>query len=153
RPAVRARVAAQPFRRKTPSQLVIAAGRLEDAPDDELRRDRPIPAVLLEPEGEVPRARAAEALELCAEAECDRAAGRAAVVEHAEAEMPTLADGAELCQLATGDEERHAWIAEAERGELLELAAEVERERPSRDDRVDHGQRSEVLLGEDICGV
>ena len=57
------------------AQLEVTVRRLEDASDDQLRRGRPVPAVLLEPERQVVGADTAKTIELRPEAESDRAAG------------------------------------------------------------------------------
>ena len=58
------RLAAAPLLGEPAAQLVVALVRVEDPAHDELRRDRPVPAVLLEPERDVVAADAAEAVEL-----------------------------------------------------------------------------------------
>ena len=75
------------------AQLLVAVRRVEEPAHDELRRDRPVPAVLLQPAGDVEAALRAQPVELRALAERDRAAGVAAVLADAEAEVLPLADG------------------------------------------------------------
>ena len=79
----------------------------------------------------------AEAVELPAEAEGDRRAGGAAAVGDAKAKVLPLADGLQVGELAAGDEQVDAGVAEPERREPLQLPAEAERERGAGDDRVD----------------
>src|SRR5579864_5572835 len=99
------------------AQLVEALVGGEDAPHDELRRDRPVPAVLGEAERNVPAMRLPVDVETGAAAERDRTAGVGAVAPHAEAQVLSLADGREFAQLAARREERDLGIAEAERRE------------------------------------
>ena len=61
---LRAELRAAPLRGEAVAQLEVAVGRVEDPPDDELRRDRAVPGVLLEAEGDVVVPDAAAAVEL-----------------------------------------------------------------------------------------
>src|SRR4051794_25764054 len=122
------RLARLPLPGEPLAQLVEAVDRVEDAADDELRRADAVPPVLAEPERDVVARLAPEAVELRAEAERDRLAGVASAVAHAEPEVLPVADRRGLCDLATVDEQRHPRIAEAERREPRELAAEAERQ-------------------------
>ena len=106
-------------------------------PDDELRRDRAVPVVLLEPERDVEAPDRAKPVDLRALAERDRAAGVAAVLADAEAQVLPLAHRRRRDRLRRGDEERHVGVAETERREPRELLGEVEREIARRHDGVD----------------
>src|SRR5262245_2733906 len=81
-----------------------------------------------------------------AQPEGNRAARVAAVCAHAELEVLSLADGGELRQLAARQEQRHVRVAEAERREPRELAAQLEREVAAVDERVDRCRRPQVVL-------
>ena len=74
-------------------ELLVALRRVEDAPHDELRRDRAVPVVLLEAERDVEATRRAQPVELRALPEGDRAPGVAPVLAHAEAQVLPVADG------------------------------------------------------------
>ena len=63
---------------------------------------------------------------------------------------PTVA---QVGQLAAGDEQVDARVAEPERREAAQLGAEAERERRAGDDRVDHRDRPQVVVGEVLVGV
>src|SRR5205814_5008734 len=120
------------------AQLREAIVGVEDAPHDELRCARAVPAVLFEAEGDVVGALAPEAVERRPLAERDRAAGVEAVLPDAEAQVLPLTHRRELGELAPGREQRHLRIAEAERREPRELSAEIERQLlPARENRVD----------------
>src|SRR5579885_2659109 len=146
-------LAAPPLPGEPRAELGVALVRGEDPADDELRRDRPVPAVLLQAEGDVVAADAPEAVELRPEAERDRRAGVAASLADAEAQVPAVPDRAELAQLAVVDEQRHPRVAEPERGEPRQLLAERQAELGAGDDRVDRDARAEVVVGEDGVGV
>src|SRR5215831_20753476 len=73
-------------------QLVEPVVRIEHSAHDELRRDRPVPPVLLQPERYVVATDPAKAVELRPLPERDRTAGVAPVSVHAEAEMLAVAD-------------------------------------------------------------
>ena len=96
---------------------------------------------------------ALQPLELAAEPERDRAARVAPVLADAEAQVLALADRRGADRLAAGDEQRHVGIAEPERRELLELAGELERQRRRGNDRVDPGDRRQILVDELRVGV
>src|SRR3989441_3093346 len=149
---LRAQLTRSPLPCEAPSQLAVAVGRVEDAPDDELRRDSPVPVVLLQSEGDVVAAGALEAVELRAEPEGDRARPRPLLVDHAEAQVLALPDGGEIGQPAGGGEKGHAGIARAERRKPLELRGELEGEDAARDDRVDPRHGLEVGLAEHLLG-
>src|SRR4029453_12795223 len=100
---LRAEPAGAPLLREAFAQLQVAVRRIEDAPNDELRRGRPVPRVLLEPEGDVVAADAPEPVELRAEAEGDRAPGRATGVRDPEAEVLPVAHRGGGTQLPAGD--------------------------------------------------
>ena len=106
----------------------MALGRLEDLTDDELRRDRPVPAVLLEAEEDVVAHFAPRAVGVAAEPERDRRAGGPVTVAYAEAEMLPVRRLSDVREIARREEERHARVAEPERGEMAELHGEVERQ-------------------------
>src|ERR671936_594838 len=99
------------------AQLAVALVGVEDPADDQLRRGRPVPTVLLEPERDVVRAVAPVAVEPRAEAERDRAAAVDAVLADPEAQVLPLAHGRELRELAPGREQRDVRVAEPERRE------------------------------------
>src|SRR6266545_5010588 len=119
-------------------ELGVAVVRVEHTPDDQLRSDGPVPAVLLEAEHHVVAAGAPQPVEVGAHPERDRAAAVAAVLAaDAEAQVLAVADRREVAQLAAGREQCDAGIAEPERRELRELLREFERERhAARDDRI-----------------
>src|SRR5436190_12000691 len=72
--------------------VVEAVVRVEHTPDDQLRRNCSVPAVLLQPERDVVATHAPVAVELRALPEGDRAAGIAAVAMDAETQVLALAD-------------------------------------------------------------
>src|SRR5581483_478708 len=150
---LRAEPARAPLGRQPLAQLEVALGRLEDPADDELRRRRAVPGVLLEAEGDVVVAHTAEAVELGAEPERDRRTGRPPRVADAEAQVLAVADRGQIGELAAGDEQGDAWVAETERREAAELRAELERERRAGDDRVDDRHRPQIVLGEVLVRV
>src|SRR5207302_8300742 len=102
------------------AQLAVAGLGVENSLDDELRRHRSVPAVLLEPERNVVRNLLPEPVELRAEPERDRAAGIATAVPDAEPQVLAVADRRQLRQLTPGDEQRHRGIRKAERREPRE---------------------------------
>src|SRR2546426_4611917 len=65
----------RPFLPEPRTELAVTIGRLEHAPDDELRRDRSVPPVLLEAEGDIEAPLAARPVEVGAEPEGDGEAG------------------------------------------------------------------------------
>ena len=67
--------------------------------------------------------------------------------------MLPLPDGAELSQLAGGQEQGHARVAEAERRQPAELLAQLERQLGAGDDCVDLGDRLQILVGQVLVGV
>src|SRR5438067_7811180 len=120
---------------------------LEDAADDELRRDSAVPLVLLEPKRDVVPPHAPQPVQLRPLAERDRAARIDPVTAYAEPQMLALPHRRKLRDLAGGREQRHLRIAEAERRETAQLTAEPERQlRTARQDGVDDGRRHEVFL-------
>ena len=136
-------------------QLEVAVGRVEDPPDDELRRGRPVPAC--SPGGGTRRrsgrrggsgraARRGRRRSRCP-------AGRPRSAD-AEAEVLALADGVQVGELAAGDEQVDAGVAEPER---REPAAAPRRGRASSAEpgtiasTVRH--RPQVVLGEVLVGV
>src|SRR4029453_18596298 len=129
-------------------QRVIALGRLEDALDDELRRGRAVPGVLLETEGDVVAPRLPKAVRLRPEAEGNRRPGRPAVLAHSKPEVLAVPHGLELGPLAPGGEQPHGRVAEPERSETAELGREVEGQRPAGDDRIDDQRWAKVALRE-----
>src|SRR5258708_9364889 len=144
-----------PLRAQPGRELAVAIVAVEDAADDELRRDRPVPAVLLQPERDVPAADAAQTVDVRAHAERDRTAAVASVLDaHAEAQMLAVADRREVAQLAARREQHYAGIAEPERRQLPELFGELERQRDAtRHDRIDDRDRPELFVGEDRIGM
>src|SRR6266540_2149375 len=131
-------------------ELVEAVVGVEDPPDDELRRHRPVPVVLLQAEGDVVVSDPAVAVELPAHAERNRAAGDALPAD-AKAEVLPLADGRRLHDLAGGRQEGHVRVAETERRQASQLLTELERQlRPARQDGVDHRRRGEILRREGV---
>src|SRR5579859_861641 len=135
------------------AQLAVAVGRLEDPPDDELRRRRAVPGVRLEPEGDVVRPDLPPAIELRAVAEGDRAPGGAALVERPEAEVLSLPHSLKVAQLAPGHEQCHARVAEPERRQAAELVGELERAGTAGNDRVDDERRRQVVVAEQRIGL
>src|SRR5581483_11176523 len=99
---------------------VVARGGREEPPDDELRRDRAVPAVLLEPERDVV-APAPEGVEAASLAEGDRTAGVDPLAADPEAEMLPFAHGRERRQAAARGEQGHRGVPEAERREPRQL--------------------------------
>ena len=129
--AVGAEVVRAPLAREALAQLQVAVGRVEDAPDDELRRRRPVPACSpaagtrgrsARPAGSGRAARRGRRRSPCPP-------GGSGRWPDAEAEVLPLADRGQVAELAAGDEEVDARVAEPERGEPAELGAERERER------------------------
>src|SRR5207302_7630809 len=82
--------AGPPFGGQLGAQLEIALRRLEDPPDDQLRRGRAVPRVGLEPEGEVVGTDPPPAVERRAEPEGDRAAGCPSRLDGTEAQVLPL---------------------------------------------------------------
>src|SRR5204863_176896 len=97
------------------AEFEVALGRVEDAADDELRRDRAVPTILLQAERDVVAAHTAEAVEVRAEAERDRRAELTVAVPDPEAEVLAVADRGRLHDLAAGHEQRRRGIAQSER--------------------------------------
>ena len=141
-------IACSPEPREPCAQLLVRVGRVEDPPDDELRSDRTVPVVLLEPEGDVEVRLQAHPVELAAEAEGDRTSGVAPLLAHPKAQVLSVPDGCGADRLAVRNEKRHVGITEPEGCELLELAGELEGQRKSRHDRVDPRHRPQVLVAE-----
>src|SRR5439155_15738793 len=117
-----------PLLREPLAELAIAGSTGEDAADDQLRRDRSVPVVLLEPERDVVEDVGAEQLEARALPEGDRAAGVAAAPLNPEAKVLAVADGRKLGEPAAGSEQHRRRVPEPERREPPELGAEVERQ-------------------------
>src|SRR5262249_50423309 len=99
-----------PLPDKPRAKLLEPVDGVEDAANDELRRHRPVPAVLGQPEGDVVAGLAAEAVELAAEPEGDRLARVAPAVPHPEPQVLALADGGGLRDLAAVDEEGYSRV-------------------------------------------
>ena len=138
-----------PLRAEPGVQLLEAVVGVEDAAHDELRRDRSVPVVLLQPERDVITAHATEAVELRALAECDRTTRVASVALHAEAQMLSVTDRCELAELATRRKQRDLGVREPEGRQLTKLLAEIERElRTARQHRIDDGRREQVVRRE-----
>src|SRR5436190_20544783 len=114
----------RPFSPQPGVELVEALLGLEHTPYDELRRDRAVPVVLLEPERDVVPADAPIAVELRAVPERNRAAGVDSPMPHTEPQVLALADGRELRELACRREQRHRRVPEPERRQPPQLAAE-----------------------------
>ena len=74
-------------------------------------------------------------------------------VADAEAEVLALAHRRQVVQLAAGDQQVDAGVAEPERREPAQLGAEAERERRAGNDRVDRGHRPQVVVGQVLVGV
>src|SRR5204862_1069627 len=121
-------LAGPPLLHEPVTQLLESRHGVEDAADDQLGRDRPVPAVLGQTERDVVPGLAAEAVELAPEAECDRLAGVAPAVADPEPQVLAIADGRGVGDLAAVDEQRDARVAEPERCEppVLGAAAEIE---------------------------
>ena len=135
--------------RSARSQLLVALGRVEDPPDDELRCDRAVPVVLLQAERDVEQADREQPIELRALTERNRAPGVASVLTHAKAKMLAVADGRGSHGLRRRDEQGDVRVAETERRKALELLRQVEREIARRDDRV-HGNRLEQVVRPEV---
>ena len=134
---VHARLAGAPLRSQPLTQVVEAIVRVEDAAHDELRRADAVPTVLLQPECDVVAPRSPQPVELRPLAERDRRAGVAAALAHAEAKVLAVADGLQVGELATVDEQGDTRVAQPERREPRQLGAEAERQlrRPARSHR------------------
>ena len=74
-------------------------------------------------------------------------------VTDAESQVLAVTDGCEVAELAGRQEQCDARVREPERGQTAELLAEVERELPARDDRVDHGLWTQVVVRQRGVGV
>ena len=142
-------------RREALAQLQVAVGRVEDPPDDELRRRPPVPAVLLQPEGDVVAPDPPVAVELARPGRRrsrSRPGGRPAGTRKRRCLPSPTAARSPSSQPATRSV--HARVAEPERREPLELGAEVERERLApgtiASTVVD---RREIVVGEVLVGV
>ena len=135
------------------AQALVPLGRVQHAAHDELRRDGAVPLVRLEPEDDVVAPHLAEPVELRAETEGDRAPGIASAVADAEAQVLAVADRGQVAELAGRQEQRDARVREPERRQAAELLAEVERELPARDDRVDDRSRAQVVVRQRGVGV
>src|SRR5205085_625732 len=136
----------QPLVFEQAAMIAVTIVGVEDAPDDELRRDRAVPVVLLEPEGEVVAAHAPIAVELRPEAEGDRATGVALTVADAEAQMLALADRGQLAQLAAGEEQRHVRVPEPERRQARQLRGQLEGQLRAVGERIDDRRRRQLVL-------
>src|SRR5439155_546585 len=84
-----------PFVGEPGAELSIAIRGVEDVPDHELRGNRPVPAIRLEPEGDVVVDRTAVAIELAPLAERDPSR-TGSIHAHRELEMLSVAHRAEL---------------------------------------------------------
>ena len=76
-------------------------------------------------------------------------AGGAAAIGDAEAKVLPVTDGLQVGELAAGDKQVDAGVAEPERREPLQLPAETERQRRAGDDRVDRASPGELVVGQD----
>src|SRR5262245_18667123 len=123
------------------AQLDVAVVALEHLTHVQLWRDGAVPLVRLEPEGDVVVPGPAQAVEPPAQPEGDRAARVAAIRAHAELEVLPVPDGGEVRKLAARQEQGHVRVAEAERCEPRELAAQLEGEVAAVDERVDRRRR------------
>src|SRR5919201_5940093 len=142
-----------PELREPVAQLSVARVGVENTPDDELRRNRPVPLVLLEPEGDVERNLLPEAVELPPEPERDRTAGILGPVLDPEAEVLAVTDCGDVAELAARDEQRHTRIAEPEGREAGQLGAELECQLRAVDERVDGRSRTQLGLGKVLVCV
>ena len=136
------------------AQLVVAVGRVEEAADHELRRDRAVPAVLLQPEGDVVADRAPERGRAARRARTrsrsrrrGRAGGRGSAgacprrrAPAATARTPARAASPPGCRARTARAAR----ARCARSSVSARAG---------DDRVDPRHRHEVVVGERGVGV
>ena len=95
----------------------------------------------------------AEAVELPAEPEGDCRAGGTAAIGDAKAKVLPVTDGLQVGELAAGDKQVDAGVAEPERREPLQLPTETERERRAGDDRVDRGHRAKIVEDKMLVGV
>jgi hypothetical protein len=59
----------------------------------------------------------------------------------------------QVAELAAGEEQRDAGVAETEGRKPAQLRAKSEGERGPRDDRIDDGHRSQVVVGQVGVGV
>src|SRR6266545_2292594 len=135
-----------PLRAQPAVQLVEPIVGVEDAAHDELRCDRAVPVVLLEPEGDVVATDAPVAIQARPLPERDRAAGVATVAVDTKTEVLPVAHRREIAELAARCEQRHVRVAEPERRKSTQLLAQVERELcVTRKDRVDRRRRHEVV--------
>ncbi len=141
-----------PFGQEEAAKLLEARRRLEDLPDDELWRDRPVPVVGLQAEGDVVATGLPVAVEGGAASEGDRP-GACARCGHGQAKVLALADGRELGELGTDCQQRHVRVPEPEGRQPLELLAEAEGELAPAHHRVDVGDRLEVCGSELAGGV
>src|SRR6266576_2043686 len=143
----------KPLRAEPRVDLVEAVVRIEDATNDELRRHRSVPVVLLKAEGNVVTALTPVAVELRPLPEGDRTSGVVSVALNAEAQMLPVADGSELAELAARRQQRDIGVGQPERRQRAQLFAELQRQlRAPRQDRVDDGCRDEVFRGQQTFG-
>ena len=109
------------------AEILVAVGCVEEPPDDELRRDGPVPVVLLQPARDVEQA--------------GRAAGRAALPGRTRSHYPRRAPAgapgsggasprppSRPHRLGRRDEQRDVRVSKPERREAIELLGQIERE-------------------------
>src|SRR5262249_42946475 len=126
--------------------------RVEYAPDDELRGDGAVPVVLLEAERDVVPSDTAQAVQLRSLPEGNRASGVEPVATNAKPQMLAVTDRCELRDLARRREQRHQRIAETERREPTQLAAQLERQlRAAGQYGIDDRSRQKILVAEKAC--
>ncbi len=116
------------MRRKPFPKAFVAAGRIEQAPDDKLRRHGAVPVVLGELERQVIAARAAQTLDLRSQPERNRATAIAPMLLHPEAKVLAVTDGGRLDGLDARRQENRLGIAEPERRKPAQLVGEIERQ-------------------------
>ena len=136
------------IRGEPPAELAVALGRLEDPPDDELRRGRPVPRVRLEAESHVVGA-------VCRQrSSCEPSPNAIALPAGPPSSAPRkrrCLPSPTVCRSLSsqpGDEQRHARVAESERRQPPELVGELERAGSARHDGVDDERRSQVVVGQ-----
>ena len=129
---------------KAAAQLLVALGRVEDPPDDELGRDRAVPVVLLQPERDVEQAGREQPVELRALTERDRAPGVASVLTHAEAKMLPLSDGRGVTASVAGTSRVTSGLPRPNGASRSSSSARSSVRSRRRDDRI-HGHRLEEV--------
>ena len=138
------------------AELVVAVVGVEDRGDDELRRDRPVPAVLLEAERDVVAAPAAWKRSSWAPRPNAIARPRVRARRGGRGSAGACPPRpCELGELAARREQGHARVAETERRQARRLLAELERERVrrGRPRRRRRGPRSSSVEAPSACAA